>query len=89
MKVCEQSQSYRKKPILVNAKQMDEKFYVVTLEGLMSGEKGDYLVIGIDGESYPVKNSIFKKTFQFKCNCGQYHDVGEMGKKHTKEKRRY
>jgi len=73
---------YRKKPILIHAKRMGYDFEIPTLEGLMKGNKGDYLVMGIDGETYPVKKSIFDRTYQFKCQCGKWHDVGERGKHH-------
>jgi len=52
-----------KKPLEVEAKQMDRDFVVETLEGLMHGNRGDYLVKGIEGEYYPVKRQIFEKTY--------------------------
>lgn len=65
------------------AKQMDKDFEVETLEGTMKGHKGDYLVIGIKGEQYVVKEEIFKETYQFKCAvCYLKHDVSEMGNTH-------
>lgn len=55
----------RKKPIIVHATQMNfpEGFKVETLEGTMCGKQGDYLVIGIDGEKYPVDKSIFERSY--------------------------
>jgi hypothetical protein len=29
----------------------------------MKGKKGDYLIVGIHGEMYPIDNEIFKKTY--------------------------
>lgn len=55
---------YRKKPIVVEVKQMDQVFKVKTLEGNMSGKKGDYLVIGIKGEQYPVDKDIFEESYE-------------------------
>lgn len=47
----------------VRAKQMNRPFDVETLEGHMTGNKGDYLCIGIEGEKWPVKKEIFEKTY--------------------------
>ena len=39
--------------------------YVETLEGLMFAPHGDsYIVKGVDGELYPVRKSIFEKTYE-------------------------
>ena len=55
---------YRKKPVEILAVQMDKAFSVDTLEGKkMTGNPGDFLVIGIEGESYPVKKDIFLKLY--------------------------
>lgn len=35
-----------------------------TLEGEMTCHDGDYIVQGVDGELYPVKESIFLKTYE-------------------------
>lgn len=53
-----------KKPIPVKAKQMPKAFMVMTLEGIMRGKKGDFLVIGIRGERYPVDQEIFKASYK-------------------------
>jgi hypothetical protein len=55
---------YRKKPIVIKAKKMDEAFEVETLEGTMKGNAGDYLIQGVSGELYPCKPDIFKKTYE-------------------------
>lgn len=36
---------------------------VDTLEGRHTGNAGDYLVIGIRGERYPVKGDIFEESY--------------------------
>ena len=38
--------------------------YIETLEGTMTASLGDYIVKGVDGEFYPVKPEIFKKTYE-------------------------
>jgi len=55
---------YRKKPVEVMAVRMENDFDVETLEGRMSGRKGDYLVRGEKGELYPVKRYVFESTYK-------------------------
>jgi hypothetical protein len=50
---------YRKKPIVIKAKQMKESFECKTLEGTLKGNATDYLVVGIKGENYPVRKDIY------------------------------
>jgi len=52
-----------KKPIPIQCIQIDEPFLVETLEGTMKGKSGDWLMVGIHGEMYPIDNTIFKKTY--------------------------
>lgn len=54
----------RKRPIVIQAKKMDEEFRVNTLEGnYKQGKPGDYLMKGIDGELYICDGPIFDKTY--------------------------
>ena len=39
-------------------------FSVETLEGRMTGHKGDWIVKGVRGEFYIVKDDIFKETYE-------------------------
>jgi len=52
-----------KKPIPIQCIQIDEPFLVETLEGTMQGKSGDWLMVGVNGEMYPIDNSIFEKTY--------------------------
>ncbi|MDB5226808.1 MAG: hypothetical protein JWN78_1001 [Bacteroidota bacterium] len=52
-----------KKPIPVRCIQINEPFEVETLEGKVKGNAGDWLIVGINGEMYPVANEIFYKTY--------------------------
>lgn len=52
-----------KKPIAIKCIQIDEPFTVETMEGTMQGKKGDWLMVGVHGEMYPIDNSIFEKTY--------------------------
>lgn len=52
-----------KKPIPIKCIQIQEPFEVHTLEGVMQGKSGDWLMVGVTGEMYPCDNKIFKKTY--------------------------
>ena len=55
---------YVKRPVPVLAVQIDDDFVIDTLEGTLVGKKGDYLVMGVKGELYPVKKDIFEQTYE-------------------------
>lgn len=55
---------YRKKSIVIEAIQIKNKMTVETLEGTMTGEPGDWLLFGIEGEAYFCKDSIFRQTYE-------------------------
>jgi hypothetical protein len=52
-----------KKPIPIKCIQIDEPFMVETIEGTMNGKKGDWLMVGVNGEMYPCDQGIFDKTY--------------------------
>ena len=43
---------------------VDNNLYIETLEGNMNVSIGDYIIKGIEGEFYPCKPNIFKKTYE-------------------------
>lgn len=53
-----------KKPIPVRCIQMEEPFSVETLEGTLQGKAGDWLMVGVQGELYPIDREIFVKTYR-------------------------
>lgn len=55
---------HRKKPVVVHARKISKPFEVHTLEGIMKGKRGDWLIRGVEGELYPCDNRIFKKTYE-------------------------
>lgn len=55
---------WRKRPVIITAQRMHEPFEVVTLEGTMQGGAGDWLITGVNGEQYPCKDEIFRKTYE-------------------------
>jgi len=55
---------YKKKPVVIAARKMEEEFIVETIEGDMKGKAGDYLIEGVEGELYPCDEQIFHKTYE-------------------------
>lgn len=53
----------KKKPIIISYKKIEEPFEVETLEGVMNGKAGDYLMRGVEGELYVCDADIFHKTY--------------------------
>ena len=37
---------------------------IATLEGVMTGRPGDYIIRGVKGEFYPCKPEIFRATYE-------------------------
>lgn len=61
----ENFKEYRKKPIVIKAyRNMGLPISITTLEGTMTCNTGDWIIIGINGEVYPCKDDIFQKTYQ-------------------------
>lgn len=52
-----------KKPIPIKCAQIDEPFEVESMEGIMLGKPGDWLMIGVNGEKYVCDADIFKKSY--------------------------
>ncbi|PRS47537.1 hypothetical protein [Bacillus sp. MZGC1] len=55
---------YRKKPVVVEAYQIDKEMDIETLEGTMKASPGDWIIKGVHGEIYPCKPDIFEKTYE-------------------------
>lgn len=53
----------KKKPIAIKCIQINEPFQVESMEGLVTGKSGDWLMIGVNGEKYVCDNAIFQKTY--------------------------
>lgn len=62
--IMNQMKKYRKKPVIIEAYQTDKEKIIHTLEGDMKASVGDYIITGVDGEQYPCKPDIFKKTYE-------------------------
>jgi hypothetical protein len=37
---------------------------IITLEGIMTVSRGDYIIQGVNGEIYPCRPDIFEKTYE-------------------------
>jgi hypothetical protein len=61
---------FKKLPVPVKARRIRRTIKIKTLEGTMIGRPGDWLIIGVDGERYPCKDDIFRKTYH---PCGPNH----------------
>lgn len=55
---------FMKKPVVIDAVQIDRPMSVKTLEGTMRGNIGDWLITGVKGEKYFCKDDIFKLTYR-------------------------
>lgn len=53
-----------KKRIPVTAFQTKEPMNIITLEGTMRANSGDWIITGVEGEQWPVKKEIFEKTYE-------------------------
>lgn len=56
-------ENYTKNPIPVGAVQIEEAFEVETMEGIMQGKAGDYLMKGPKNELYVCDEKIFIETY--------------------------
>ena len=55
---------YRKRPIIIEATQLEEDTVVKTKKGDLLGREGNMLITGVEGEQYPCDIDIFKQTYE-------------------------
>ena len=57
---------FRKKPVVINAWRYDggEPLRLQTLEGITVASPGDWIIIGVAGETYACKDDIFRQTYE-------------------------
>lgn len=60
----EEFKQYRKKPVVIQAARITQQMQIETLEGVMTGNAGDWLIIGVAGERYPCKDHVFQQTYE-------------------------
>jgi len=59
-------ETYIMNPVEKQARRMEHPFSVLTNHGVMMGEAGDYLIIGLKEERYPCMADVFEKTYKKK-----------------------
>ena len=57
------TKKYRRKPVVIEAYQIDKALTIHTAEGDMLASKGDYIITGVNGEWYPCKPDVFEKLY--------------------------
>ena len=56
---------FRKKPVVVSAfNNVGSPQVISTLEGDMTANTGDWIITGVNGETYPCKPDVFLKTYE-------------------------
>jgi hypothetical protein len=50
--------------VIINRPPLHFSMSIITLEGIMSADSGDYIIKGVQGELYPCKPDIFKATYE-------------------------
>ena len=55
---------FRKKPVVIEAEQLLERTEIKTLEGVMVGNPGDWLITGVAGEQYPCREDNIRATYE-------------------------
>ena len=55
---------FKKKPIIIEAMPIKEPTNISTLEGMMHGNPGDWLIRGVKDELYPCEKSIFFQSYE-------------------------
>ena len=55
---------FRKRPVVIEAYQVDQVVEIPTLEGVMRADPGDWIITGVQGEHYPCKPDIFVQTYE-------------------------
>jgi hypothetical protein len=58
------SAKYAKKPIEVSAEQINEVRIINTLEGDITANPTDWIITGVKGEQYPVKDKEFQNLYE-------------------------
>jgi hypothetical protein len=57
---------FRKRPVIVNAWRYDgaDPLPIQTMEGVTVASPGDWIIIGVAGETYACKDEIFRLTYE-------------------------
>lgn len=55
---------YRRKPLVIDAVKITTSIKVNTEDGIVEGNKGDYLITEPNGKQYPCNAEQFEKTYE-------------------------
>ena len=55
---------YRKKPLVVEADQTDHKMEIITLNGPVTANPGDYIIKDTKGREYPCDREVIEETYE-------------------------
>ena len=55
---------FKKRPVIIEAERVWQREAIITIEGTMTAEPGDWIITGIKGELYPCKDDIFRATYE-------------------------
>ncbi|MDO9533782.1 MAG: hypothetical protein Q7J85_00265 [Bacillota bacterium] len=58
------AKKYRKKPVVIEAYQIETRIEIPTLEGQHIASPKDFIIKGVDDECYPCKPDVFEKTYE-------------------------
>lgn len=53
---------------------LTDRLLIETLKGVMVAELGDYIIKGVHGEFYPVKENIFNETYDIVVLGEEYYE---------------
>jgi hypothetical protein len=56
--------SEQAKELVLETARHNEGIYIVTLEGRMKADFGDYIIKGVKNEFYPCKPDVFEMTYE-------------------------
>lgn len=73
-------------PLGITVDPIQRAVFISTLEGVMRGDVGDWIITGIQGERYPCKPDIFEMTYEYadpdddpnEDRCGVGISMGEL-----------
>lgn len=65
------SAKYVKKPVEIDAEQINEIRIINTLEGDVTANPSDWIITGVKGEQYPINDKSFKELYD-PCENGKY-----------------
>lgn len=60
---CKHSKTIIHKPNKLQAKKVKEETFLVTMNGIVKTNPGDWIITGINGEQYPCDPEIFKQLY--------------------------